>query len=154
MELIIGHNGVERLTGTGTPGRAEEIGEVGALRLFTAPLSNEIGWLLPLGLASIGLIAISSRVRLPITKEHQAVVFGSGQLITVLVFFSIAEHFHAYYLAMLAPPLAALIGIGMVKLWQLRANHRIVASVLLVAVGSGTLLWQMWIASQYMSTIT
>ncbi len=141
MELIIGHNGVERLTGTGTPGRAEEIGEVGALRLFTAPLSNEIGWLLPLGLASIGLIAVSSRVRLPITKEHQAVVFWGGQLITALVFFSVSPSISTLTIwrcsRRRSPRSSAS---AMVKLQQLRANHRIVASVLLVAVGSATLL--------------
>ena len=46
-----------------------------------------------------------------------------GWLLTTVVFFSIAGFFHPYYLVMLAPPLAALAGLGVSELWQMRLQR-------------------------------
>jgi 4-amino-4-deoxy-L-arabinose transferase-like glycosyltransferase len=125
-----------------------EIGARGVLRLFTTPLANEISWLLPLGLLSIAILLISSRLALPLTEQHQAAVLWGGWLLTEVVFFSAAGFFHAYYMAMLAPPLAALVGIGIASVWRLREKNRFFAAILIVG-GLGTAAFQIWLASQY-----
>jgi 4-amino-4-deoxy-L-arabinose transferase-like glycosyltransferase len=128
-----------------------EIGQAGVFRLFTTPLANEIGWLLPFGLAAAGLLVFNGRIRFPLSHAHQAVVLFGGWLLTEVVFFSAASFFHAYYLAMLAPPLAALVGIGTVRLWQLIHDKRIRWSLVAIALGAGTLLFQAWTASHYLT---
>src|SRR5574341_146050 len=105
--------------GGGFPGT----GQPGALRLFTAPLSKEVSWLLPFGLFSAGLVLAGTRLRWPLATEHQAVVLWGGWLATGGVFFSVAGFFHEYYLSMLAAPLAALVGVGAVKLWRMRERR-------------------------------
>ncbi|MFN8417655.1 MAG: glycosyltransferase family 39 protein [Anaerolineae bacterium] len=140
--------------GMGAPGGgigAGEIGQASITRLFTTPLANEISWLLPFGLFSVGLLVVASRVRLPLSDAHKGAVLFGGWLLTEVVFFSAASFFHAYYLAMLAPPLAALVGIGVLRLWKLRDQHHLLASLLLIAAGAGTLLFQVSVASQYTS---
>lgn len=117
--------------GTGTPGVA---------RLFVAPLSKEASWLLPFGIISAIVLALGSRWRYPLSPKHQALFLWGGWLLIGGIFFSIAGFFHEYYLSMLAPPLAALVGIGVVELWRLRENHAWLAIALLL-IAAGTTLW-------------
>jgi 4-amino-4-deoxy-L-arabinose transferase-like glycosyltransferase len=125
------------------------IGQPGALRLFTTPLSKEMGWLLPFGAISMGVLLLGSRLQWPLAPKHQALVLWGGWLVTGGVFFSIAEFFHEYYLIMLCVPLAALVGIGVVELWNLRARRPWLAiALILVAVGS-TLGLQVYTAQAY-----
>ncbi len=119
-----------------------DTGQAGALRLFTRPLSNEIGWLLPFGLASMLLLALRRRPRWPLTPDHQALVLWGGWLLTAGVFFSIAGFFHPYYLSTLGAPLAGLVAIGAVGLWQLRRQRPWLAFGLLLAAAGGTLAFQ------------
>jgi 4-amino-4-deoxy-L-arabinose transferase-like glycosyltransferase len=91
-------------------------GQPGILRLFVSPLSKEVSWLLPFGMLSMLLLALRTRLRWPLEPDHQALVLWGGWLLTGAVFFSIAGFFHQYYLSMLAPPLAALVAIGAVRL--------------------------------------
>src|SRR5574341_1270967 len=100
--------------GQGGPGGmfGNEIGQPGVLRLFTAPLSNEIGWILPFGLLSLAVVAFSSPIRWPLTDTHKALVLWGGALVTMVIFFSVAGLFHAYYMAMLSAPLAAITAMG------------------------------------------
>jgi len=46
------------------------------------------------------------------SDTHKGVVLWGGWMLTCVVFFSMADFFHAYYMIMLAPPLAALTGAG------------------------------------------
>lgn len=133
----------------GGVGGTGEIGSKGVLRLFTTPLVNEIGWLLPLGLASIALVVVSQKVRYPLGVAHQAVVLWGGWLVTCVTFFSIAGFFHAYYLSILGIPLAAMLGVGLWAWLRLRAAHPRIGALLLV-VGAGlTLAFQAVTAANY-----
>jgi len=127
------------------PGRAgsqpfaQEIGERGPLRLFNRQLAGQISWLLPL--AGLGLLAAAwqtrlhfpplpqiSRIGLPslrnlchlwfLDRRHQALLLWSAWLLPQVAFFSIANLFHRYYLEMLAPGIAALVGAGVVAMWN------------------------------------
>jgi 4-amino-4-deoxy-L-arabinose transferase-like glycosyltransferase len=96
---------------------AGEIGSAGPLRLFDQQLAGQISWLLPFAL--FGLVAAGRREgrRWPLNHQQQALVLWSGWLLTGAAFFSVAGMFHRYYLVMLGPPIAALVGIGGVALW-------------------------------------
>jgi len=116
------------------PAFADEVGQPGLLRLFSEPLVGEVGWTLPLGLALIGVIAVGPRLRRPLDARHAALVLWGGWLLTCVIFFSAAGLFHAYYMIMLAPPLAALIGAGTVALWDLYRAHRRGGLLLILAL--------------------
>jgi 4-amino-4-deoxy-L-arabinose transferase-like glycosyltransferase len=68
----------------------------------------------------LGLLvaAWQTRLRLPLAKEHQALLLWGAWLAPQVVFFSYAGLFHRYYLEMLSPAIAALVGAGMMALWR------------------------------------
>ena len=119
-DLIVGWNGVGRLVGSD-----EGVGDPGPLRLLNRQLAGQIGWLIPL--AVVGLVAASwrswrswqGRPRLPLNrKEDKALVLWGTWLVSLVVFFSVAGDWDPHYLAMLAPPVAAMAGVGVVALWH------------------------------------
>jgi len=118
------------------------IGQAGLLRLFRAPLSKEASWLLPLALLG-GLIAVCrTRLRWPLQPKHGDVLLWGGWLLAGGLFFSVANFFHEYYLSMVAPPIAALVGISVGELWELRRARSWTAILLLLAGGGATLVQQ------------
>jgi 4-amino-4-deoxy-L-arabinose transferase-like glycosyltransferase len=99
-------------------GRFSETGEPSLLRLFNHQLAGQISWLLPL--AGLGLLAAAWQVRprLPLSRRHQNLLLWAVWLLPMLVFFSMANLFHRYYLEMLAPAIAALVGAGVAAMWE------------------------------------
>ncbi|MGA9288452.1 MAG: glycosyltransferase family 39 protein [Anaerobacillus sp.] len=113
----VGNPGGAGMMPGGNSGGMFGTGEKGPLRLFQSGLSGQASWLLPFALlASIGLLS-GLRLR-EMSPKHQETLFWLAWLIPVGVFFSIAGFFHHYYLIMLAPPIAALVGAGAVELFQ------------------------------------
>jgi 4-amino-4-deoxy-L-arabinose transferase-like glycosyltransferase len=135
--------------GGGFPGT----GRPGALRLLIAPLSKEVSWLLIFGVFSAMLLAFRARPHFPIAPKHQAVVLWGGWLLTGAIFFSVAGFFHEYYLSMLAAPLAALVGIGIVELWRIRERHPWIAFGLLLIATGATLGLQFITAAAFVRVI-
>jgi len=76
-----------------------------------------VTWLLPL--AGLGLVvaATRERLRLPLRRKGQALLFWSAWLAPQVVFFSFAGLFHRYYLEMLSPAVAALVAAGIAAMW-------------------------------------
>jgi 4-amino-4-deoxy-L-arabinose transferase-like glycosyltransferase len=134
-------------------GRMGNLGETGLLRLFIAPLGKEVGWLLPLALLSLVGLAFSARLSWPIGEQHRTVVLWGGWLLTAGVFFSIAGFFHEYYLSILAPPLAALVGIGITQTWDLSKQKPRLAIALLLTASAITIGVQASIALAYRSSL-
>lgn len=101
------------------PGRPfqQETGEPGLLRLFNQQLAGQASWLLPL--AGLGLLtaAWQERLRFPLGRRHAALLLWAAWLTPMLAFFSVANLFHRYYLAMLSPAIAALVGAGVTAMW-------------------------------------
>src|SRR5215212_7342882 len=116
-DLIVGWNGVERVMGND-----KDVGAPGPLRFLNPQLAGQIGWLLPLAIVGLAVASWRSwqgRPRLPLSrKEDQALVLWGTWLISLVVFFSFAGDWDPYYLAMLAPAVAALVGAGGVALWD------------------------------------
>ena len=152
LELIVFHNGVERFVrnrperAAAVPAQAQTAAPqremydsvpVGPLRLAAPTLAGQFGWTLPLALLGL-VLAFGARRRLDHTLA--SLVLWSGWALTYGIVFSAAGGiFHAYYLSALAPPLAALAGIGCVLLWR-----RGPAALALGLALSGA--WQVYIA--------
>ncbi len=148
LELIVGHNGIERFVRNRTDARpttttapaqtqtqtfralAYDAVPVGPLRLAAPMLAGQFAWALPLAL--LGAVLAWRRRR-----AH--VALWAGWALTYGIVYSAAGGiFHIYYLATLAPPLAALAAIGGVELWRRGATP--------LALGvAATALWQAYL---------
>ncbi|WP_342774575.1 glycosyltransferase family 39 protein [Paenibacillus piri] len=112
-----GNGGPGAPGGFGGGGGAFGTGQKGPLRLFQSELSGQASWLIPF--AGISIIAIfAGWRRRNFTPKHKETLFWLAWLLPAMVFFSIAGFFHHYYLIMLAPPIAALVGAGWKQLWD------------------------------------
>ena len=155
LELVVGHNGIERFVrrgtqfqaagidpGTGQPATAGAQPGVGAgsaagpgprgrwpgfrdrvpvgpLRLADRHLAGQVGWLFPLAVMGSGVAAKRARWRWPLARAHLALILWVGWTLTYGIVYSYAGGiFRSYYLATMAPSLAALAGIGVVGLWD------------------------------------
>jgi len=127
-------------------------GTAGPLRLFQSELSGQASWLLPFVLCGcIGLFA--NLRRKTFTQAHKEALFWLAWLIPVMGFFSIAGFFHQYYLVMMAPPIAALVGAGWSQLWSLYRERSSWQSWLLPAATLVTAGFQWYIIHPYDDTI-
>lgn len=113
-------------SGQGTPGSRsgggmDETGSPGLFRLFGSGLAGQLSWLIPFAL--FGLIAWLRKPSSWSLKGLEDTGCFSERGITLiaiclwlfpgLIYFSFTTGFwHTYYLATIAPPLAALVGIG------------------------------------------
>ena len=144
---------ISRAFNNGFGGGFGGVGQSGPLRLFIPPLSNEVSWLLPFALFSALLLSFRERLHWPLAPKHQAVVLWGVWLLTDVIFFSIANFFHEYYMSMLAGPLVALVGIGAIEIWRMREKLPWLALGLLAAAVGSTLLLQNITATAYLKTI-
>ncbi|WP_043925264.1 ArnT family glycosyltransferase [Bacillus haynesii] len=129
-------------------------GDAGPLRLFQSALSGQISWMLPFALFGLlGMIISWFRNRREKTSEMKETIFWAAWLVPVAGFFSIAGFFHHYYLIMLAPPIAALSGVGWYAMYDLYKNHKDWASYLLPAAVLTTAAFQVYILSAYTNQI-
>ena len=133
MDLVFNYNGIQRLVGQPLYGRASRptspsTGPVGPVRLLQPQLGGQVSWLLPLAL--FGLLAATwqsspgssqggqRRRGASLSMQGRAYLFWVTWLITAGAFFSAAHFFNLYYLVMLSPPIAALVGIGAIALFR------------------------------------
>ncbi|HWP98668.1 MAG TPA: glycosyltransferase family 39 protein [Syntrophomonadaceae bacterium] len=94
----------------------------GITRLFAKNvLSDQIVWFIPLAL--LGFLAAACRERLRFrldNKRKQALVLWFMWFLPEFIYFSYNTGlFHSYYLTMMAPPIAALAGIGIASMWEM-----------------------------------
>ncbi|NTV30416.1 glycosyltransferase family 39 protein [candidate division WWE3 bacterium] len=92
-------------------------GQPGVFRLFQQNLGGQISWLLPFAMASIFVVLTRKRLRWHLSKEQHPTILWGIWLITCGVVFSFAGFMHEYYTVLMAPALAALVGIGASILW-------------------------------------
>jgi len=151
LDLLFGYDGLGRIfggagpAGNGPPGGATLPGlggaggaggspfggEAGALRLLNDVFGGQIGWLIPL--AVVGLAAgLWLRRRAPRTDPARAglVLWGLWFLVTAAVFSFMSGIVHPYYGVALAPAVGALVGAGVVMLYEHRSRMRWPALVL------------------------
>ncbi|WP_322922311.1 glycosyltransferase family 39 protein [Paenibacillus campi] len=124
-------------------------GNAGPLRLFQKALSGQASLLLPFAILS--LVALFARLRRFNWREpkHTEMVFWLLWLIPVGGFFSIANFFHQYYLIMLAPPVVAIAGAGLIAQWRdYRAGNGWLAWLLPLNVAATT-AFQLYVIYPY-----
>ena len=135
LDLALGYNGIQRLLGRfinvsglgsaisasaapGGPGGASENGAPGFFRLLNAQLGGQTSWLLALCVVGILAGGWGCRLHRHLSRTQSALILWGLWALTGVIFFSVAEFFHRYYLSMLAPAIAALAGISIVLLWR------------------------------------
>jgi len=118
--LIFGYNGLGRVAGqSGGPGGGGAGGggtmfggATGPFRLLQAGLGDQAGWLLCFAIVSgLALIALT-RLRRRDQRTGWLIAVGGAFLTTAIVFSFAKGIFHPYYVSLLAPFAALLIGAG------------------------------------------
>lgn len=124
-------------------------GVAGATRLFGSELASQWSWLFPIALLG-GIAALFTvKRKFPLEPKAQALLLWGGWLATYGVVFSMAEGiFHTYYLIMLAPAVAALVGIGFSTLWSAYRNGGWMAWLLPLTIAV-TAAWQVKVLWDY-----
>lgn len=95
--------------------------KAGISRLFSKnSLSDQIIWFLPLALLGFMAGALREKLRLKLDNNRKvSLVLFMAWLVPEFIYFSYTTGtFHPYYLTMMAPPAAALSGIGISAMWE------------------------------------
>lgn len=137
LELMLQHNAAGRFNGVNNPFR------------FLGPnLGGQISWLLPLAVLSALFLLWKAPLLRPmrLNLQQRNVLFWLTWLIPMVVSFGAATLFHRYYTVMMAPAIAALSGVGLVRLWQAAVKRKqsgwiLFAGILLLAVFAITIAW-------------
>ncbi len=114
MELIIGHNGLERIG-------LDDKSKTGIFRLFSNNnISDQISWLLPFALLGFLAVIIHERLKFQFNNRKRiSILFWFLWLAPEFIYFSSTKSsFHTYYLTMMAPSIAALTGIGLTTMLE------------------------------------
>jgi 4-amino-4-deoxy-L-arabinose transferase-like glycosyltransferase len=156
LNLILGYNGFGRLTGNesgglgfaapaGGDGPARGFGSGGAFggsggitRLFSAQYGGQVAWLIPAALiATVVMLWVSRRAGRTDRTRAAALLWGGWLLVAGLVLSFMSGISHTYYVVVLTPAIGALVGIGAVKLWEVRRTRfaRVILAVTLVVTG-------------------
>lgn len=174
--LIFSYNGLGRLLGGrgggggpgggtlpsggmgGGPGGTGFGGQTGIFRIFNNDFGPNIAWLLVLALAGGGLLLWILRKTPRTNRGRAAVMFWILWLLIHIVIFSMTSGvIHPYYVVVMAPAVAALVGISLPFLWGAYTRRKPYAWLLPVLVGvtaattviilgyAGTMIWLMWI---------
>jgi 4-amino-4-deoxy-L-arabinose transferase-like glycosyltransferase len=114
--LIVGYNGLGRLSGqTGGPGGGAGGmfgGPTGPFRLLQSSLGDQAGWLLGFAVvAGLAILAIT-RLRRDDPRTGWLIAIGGAFWTTAVAFSFASGIFHPYYVSLLAPFTAALVGAG------------------------------------------
>src|SRR5437868_858180 len=118
---------------------------VGPLRLFRPRAAAQFAWLLPLALAGLALTWLDARSPgAPVSRRIGAGVWTGWLLMYWIVLSFAGGLIHAYYVAVLGPPLAVFSGIAIAGLWSrwdAGKPDRIYQPLIVVAVAG----WQLYL---------
>lgn len=143
LELALGYNGLDRLTGTdasrtmtGSAAALAEKFDPGFQRFLQPQFSGQFGWFIPFALVGLFVAIWYLRNRPTMVAKHALLVFSAiwfGTSTTVLAYMS--GIVHPYYSLTAAPPLSAMAAIGLVFLARRlrRARFRIMMSLTMLA---------------------
>jgi 4-amino-4-deoxy-L-arabinose transferase-like glycosyltransferase len=132
-----------------------ETGSPAIFRLFNHQMGGQISWLLPFALIGI-LISLYQFKRQALPEKNRIkMIFWGFWLIPEVIFFSIAQGAHRYYLVMMAPAIAALVGITYVTFakWVISEGKRryllpvalFVNAAVQIWIIAGYTEWRSWI---------
>jgi 4-amino-4-deoxy-L-arabinose transferase-like glycosyltransferase len=126
LSLIFEYNGLGRVDGqSGGPGGTGGNmfgGTPGPLRLLNSALGGQAGWLLGFAVVSgLGLLA-ASRLRRADPRTGWLIAIGGAFAVTAVLFSAASGIFHPYYVSLLAPFTAMLVGAGAAQILGPRAS--------------------------------
>jgi len=139
--LIFDYNGLGRLDGqAGGPGGMPGGGGLrggggvfggdrGVLRLLDASLGGQAGWLVGMALAGGVALAVLTRLRRSDARTGWLIAAGGAFATTAIAFSAANGIFHPYYVSMLAPFTAVLVGATAGTILNGDAAARIVAPI-------------------------
>lgn len=165
LDLVFAYNGVQRLIGTPwthMPSSTMPIGAPGPFRLLTSNLASQIAWWLPLTFPPLIVLLRPTRRssgqdghQRRVTLQQGILLLWGIWLLTMIIFFSQAVFMNLYYVALLAPAIAALVGISLTTLWTALQAGRwqgwlLLASIVGTVVEQGIILshyqtWNSWL---------
>jgi len=150
LGLAFGYNGLGRITGdestngsggaggVGGGAGANFSGHTGIGRLFNSLNVGQISWLIPAAvIALVALLVVAKRAPRTDHARAAAIVWGGWLLVTGAVLSYAGGIIHTYYTVELAPAIAALVGIGAVVLWRIRAHAAARAALAAAIVVTG-----------------
>ena len=152
LDLVFGYDGFGRITGAtagpggnafgGGPGGVfggggginQFGGATGLLRLFNNGMGDQVMWLFPVALVSAFAGMITAARRRVRDARLGSLIMWVGWAVVVYFVFAFAKGvYHNYYVSLLAPALAALVGIGVAQVREAKMAGRVVAAL---AVGA------------------
>jgi 4-amino-4-deoxy-L-arabinose transferase-like glycosyltransferase len=144
LSLILDYNGVGRLSGQaggpggmGGPGGGGGVfgGPAGVFRLLDSTLGAQAGWLLGFALVGGVAILVASRLRRADARTGWLIATGGAFLGCAVAFSAAKGIFHPYYVSLLAPFTAALVGGGAGQLRRPERSSTILAPIAVVGGG-------------------
>jgi 4-amino-4-deoxy-L-arabinose transferase-like glycosyltransferase len=135
--LITGYDGFGRVTGQiGGPAGSTSTtfgGSTGIARLLNSALGGQDGWLLGAAIAGGLAVLVASRVRRRDPRTGWIVAVGGTFLATALLLSFSGGIFHPYYVVLLAPFTAALVGAGVATAVEGGVNGSLAGAAMLAA---------------------
>ncbi|HYM53955.1 MAG TPA: glycosyltransferase family 39 protein, partial [Solirubrobacteraceae bacterium] len=151
--LIFGYNGLGRVDGqSGVPGGGGIMsgGSPGPLRLLDSALGGQAGWLLGFAVVAGMGILLATRLRRSDERTGWLMAVGGAFLVTAVLFSAASGIFHPYYVSLLAPFVAALVGAGAAELIGGGLHTRIVGPLAVLAGVAGEIA----VIDQYTGQLT
>jgi 4-amino-4-deoxy-L-arabinose transferase-like glycosyltransferase len=137
LSLIFEYNGLGRVDGqAGGPGGGGGTmfgGTPGPLRLLNSALGGQAGWLLGFALVGGLGILLATRLRRADPRTGWLLAVGGTALTTAVLFSDASGIFHPYYVSLLAPFVAALVGAAAAQLIAGRLHTRLIGPLAVVA---------------------
>ena len=139
--LITGYNGIGRVAGqAGGPPLSPTSrtmwvfgGAPGPFRLVNDALGLQAGWLLGVAIVGGAAILVMSRLARRDPRTGWLIAVGGSFLATAVVFSTAKGIFHPYYVSLLAPFTAALVGAGLLEIARAGQAARFLAPAAVAA---------------------
>ncbi|HET9168868.1 MAG TPA: glycosyltransferase family 39 protein [Actinospica sp.] len=116
--------------------------------LVSATYAGQISWLLPLALIVLAAWLFENRALPRVDQVRAGYLLWGGWLLTFAFVFSAAGSMHGYYLAVLAPPICALFGGGLIHRWQAYSRRAASWWLLPLAIAASA-LWALYLGASY-----
>lgn len=127
-----------------------ETGTAGVLRLFEEPLVTEASWLLPMVFLGLPVALVSTGWSWPLNGKHKSILLWAGWLLPIMAYFSFTTGlWHRYYLIMLGPPIAALVGISVWSLAKHWKQNPTLGWILAALLTSLTIIFEIYTFRNY-----
>jgi 4-amino-4-deoxy-L-arabinose transferase-like glycosyltransferase len=126
------------------------------LALFSSSMGGQIGWLIPFALLAIVALAWQRRFHFQKDRQQLGLILWGFWLLTMAIFFTLDGSFHQYYMTEMAPGLSAMVGIGLVIMWQDYRNTGwrgwllpialLITAAVQINILSGYPTWSQWLS--------